>query len=152
MVRIETLCARHIQIKLQCGESLRSLCQSLAAIVVGRSRGIFAGLAKVISCWARRTYRFPLHRARTQHFVQTLEGFSPVAIGIDADSVSKLPSQQTINGYTEPLAKHIPERGFDAADRVVDDPRHRTGARRCKLKFAEQTMNVARIFAKQQRL
>src|SRR5208337_4868026 len=90
--------------------------------------------------------------AGAQHFVQAFESFASVTIGINADLVAELSSQQTIHWYFKPLAKHIPERGFDAADRVVDNAGNRTGAGSGKLQFAEQAMNVARVLAQQQRL
>lgn len=50
-----------------------------------------------------------------------------MAIGIDADSITKLSSQQPINRHIQPLAEQIPKRGFYAADRIVDNARNRTG-------------------------
>src|SRR5208283_867589 len=90
--------------------------------------GFFARFAVVIPCGVRGALCVPRRSAGTQHFVQRLQGFAAVAIGIDADFIAKLSSQQAIDGYIERLAQYIPERRFDAANRVIDNARNRPGA------------------------
>src|SRR5271155_3550467 len=129
IVRIGTFCAGHVQIELQRGKSFRFLLESLTAIIIGRRWNSVAGVAIVVSGGVALSFLLPRCWTGTHHLLQTLQRFASMAIGIDADFISKLASQQPIDGYVEPLAEHIPKGSLDAADRVVDNASDRTGAR-----------------------
>src|ERR1700677_1816103 len=132
-MRIGALRAGYVEVELQSGESLRSFLESLAAIVVGRSGGIFASCAEIILRNICQASCLPWRGAGTQYFVQALKRLASVAIGVDANPVTKLSSQQTINGHTEPLTEDVPKRSFYTTDSVIDNARYRTCARSCKL-------------------
>src|SRR5271156_882611 len=88
IMRIGALRAGHVEVELQSGESLRSFLQSLAAIVVGRSSGVFASLGEIILRNICRAFCLPRRGAGTQYFVQALKCLASMAIGVDANSVT----------------------------------------------------------------
>jgi hypothetical protein len=89
----------------------------------------------------------PGWRAGPQNFIQTLQRLAAVAVGVDANLVAELSTEQPVNGGVEPVSKKVPERGFNPADGVVDDSRNGTRAGRRKVQLAKQSMNVARVFS-----
>src|SRR5271154_5071387 len=99
----------------------------------------------------RGTFWIPTGPARTQYFVETFQRFSAVAIRVDAHLVAKLSAEQPANRYAKRLAEYIPKRGVDSANRVVHNSRHGACARSGELQFPEQAVDVARVFAEEQR-
>src|SRR6516164_4410790 len=99
-----------------------------------------------------RTLQDTAGGARTQDFIEALQGFSAVAVRVDADLVAKPSAEQPVNGHTQRLTQQIPKCGLDAANGVVDDPRNRTGSGGPQAKLPKETVNVARVFANDERL
>jgi len=73
-----------------------------------------------------------------------------VAVRVNPNFVSELPSQQAVDGNTESLAQDVPQCSFDTADRVVYDARYGTSSRSCQPQFTKQPVNVPWVFTEKE--
>src|ERR1700683_2850563 len=74
-----------------------------------------------------------------------------MTIGVNANSIPKLSSQQAVNRDPERLSENIPKRGFNAADRVINDAGNRASPGGGQLQLTKQAMDVSWVLADQQR-
>ena len=93
----------------------------------------------------------PARRPLDHRRVHRVQRLARVAVGVHAHRVTEATAEQPVDRHAVVLADQVPERGLDPRDRVVDDARGRTGARRAPAQLRPQAVDVARVLADQQR-
>src|ERR687890_1025670 len=103
-------------------------------------------------CHLGLAFGHPLRAAGDHDGVEGFECLSGVAVGVDADLVTVLAAEQSMDRGTVVLADDVPESCLDAGDGVVNDAAHRTRPRCRPAHLAPQLVNVARVLAHEQGL